>query len=437
MNRLETNLPGNLFQSILGENPAAIPLCVESTLREQLPDQAFVSTSELELAEYVRLGLATESICEHPFPSSSVSWGGPDHDALSTHYEQCLSRVQWQEHQMHVLRVGWSTDCGTQSRFWILADDERIARDFVLDVARKTNDPGQTVLVFQNGYWNRSSEMFRTIQSTSMDDLILPGAKRAEMIADFQRFLKAQSQYDALGLAWRRGAILLGPPGNGKTHFLRALVHELDVPCLYVQSLSHPYYESEQLLEKVFERARQVRPCVLIFEDLDSLIDDDNRSFFLNQLDGFEKNVGLMVVATTNHAERIDPAILDRPSRFDRKYEFTVPALHERSRFLELWKSKLAETVAWDGRCIPEIAAATEGFSFAYMKELIVSALLQWMHRELDQSGRPSDRFDKALREQVELLQSQRITGFGDFGTSNYGPNQRGTIARIARRLGW
>jgi AAA+ superfamily predicted ATPase len=437
MDGLQNKLSGNLFESILGDNAAAIPLRVEKALREQLPDRAYISTSELELTEYVRLGLATEVACEHPFPSSSVSWGGPDHDALITYYQQSLSRVQWRGQSLHVLRAGWSTDCGTQRRFWILADDANVARDFVLDVARKTNDPGQTVLVFQNGDWNRSSEMFRTIQSTSMDDLILPGAKRAEMIADFQRFLKAQSQYDALGLAWRRGAILLGPPGNGKTHFLRALVHELDVPCLYVQSLKHPYYESEQLLEKVFERARQVRPCVLIFEDLDSLIDDENRSFFLNQLDGFEKNVGLMVVATTNHAERIDPAILDRPSRFDRKYEFTVPALHERSRFLELWKSKLAGTVAWDGRCIPEIAAATEGFSFAYMKELIVSSLLQWMHGDSGPSGRPSDRFDKALREQVALLQSQRITGFGDFGISSDGPNARGALARFARRLGW
>lgn len=60
-------------------------------------------------------------------------------------------------------------------------------------------------------------------------------------------------------------------------------------------------------------------PCVLILEDLDSLINDANRSFFLNQLDGLENNDGILVIGSTNHFERLDPAITKRPSRFDRK----------------------------------------------------------------------------------------------------------------------
>lgn len=69
----------------------------------------------------------------------------------------------------------------------------------------------------------------------------------------------------------------------------------------------------------VFEKARQMSPCVVIFEDLDSLINDGNRSFFLNQLDGIEGNDGLLIIATTNHFERLDPGLSSRPSRFDRK----------------------------------------------------------------------------------------------------------------------
>jgi AAA+ superfamily predicted ATPase len=283
-----------------------------------------------------------------------------------------------------------------------------VAHEFILDVARKTNDPGKTVLVFRDGYWDRSSDMFEMVQSTSMDELILPGNQRQSMIDDFQRFLKSRAQYESLGLAWRRGAILLGPPGNGKTHFLRALVHELDVPCLYVQSLAHPYLESEQLLDKVFDRARQLRPCVLIFEDLDSLIDEDNRAYFLNQLDGFEKNQGVIIVATTNHAERIDPAILDRPSRFDRKYEFRVPCVEDRHRFLELWRDKLLGTIRWDGGSMGEAAEATEGFSFAYMKELIISSLLEWLHG--DNRSDVSRRFEEILLDQCRVLQAQRRT---------------------------
>ena len=58
---------------------------------------------------------------------------------------------------------------------------------------------------------------------------------------------------------------------------------------------------------------------MLILEDLDSLINDANRSFFLNQLDGLENNDGLLVIGSTNHYDRLDPAITKRPSRFDRK----------------------------------------------------------------------------------------------------------------------
>jgi ATP-dependent 26S proteasome regulatory subunit len=227
------------------------------------------------------------------------------------------------------------------------------------------------------------------------------------MLADFHQFLIAKDQYDALGIAWRRGAILMGPPGNGKTHFLRTLVQQLKIPCLYVQCLDHPYYTSEQLLDLVFDRARQLRPALLIFEDLDSLINEENRSFFLNQLDGFEKNTGLIVVATTNHPERIDSAILDRPSRFDRKYEFGLPSQSERQRFLYLWRDKLSKLVPWNGDAIPQLVEGSADFSYAYLKELMVSSLLRWLHGNSNPATRPP--FEQVLSEQCELLQLQRM----------------------------
>ena len=69
----------------------------------------------------------------------------------------------------------------------------------------------------------------------------------------------------------------------------------------------------------VFDKARQLAPCVLVLEDLDSLINDKNRSFFLNQLDGLQSNDGLFIIGTTNHFDRLDPGLNSRPSRFDRK----------------------------------------------------------------------------------------------------------------------
>ena len=79
------------------------------------------------------------------------------------------------------------------------------------------------------------------------------------------------------------------------------------------------YKGEEGAIADVFEKARQLAPCIMVLEDLDSLINDKNRSFFLNQIDGLVGNDGLLVLTTTNHAERLDPSLSERPSRFDRK----------------------------------------------------------------------------------------------------------------------
>ncbi|MCC6511893.1 MAG: ATP-binding protein, partial [Pirellulaceae bacterium] len=213
----------------------------------------------------------------------------------------------------------------------------------MLEVERKTHAPGNAILIFSSGRWNRSESLFQATQQASFEDLVLADDMKAAIRDDFVTFLKSEERYNRLGIAWRRGALMIGPPGNGKTHCVRALVKELAVSSLYVQSLSHPYYTADEMWQQVFDRARGLRPCVLVLEDLDALVTEENRSFFLNQLDGFEQNHGLIVLATTNHPDRIDPAIIDRPSRFDRKYHFNLPSLDERIDYLATWQNRLSD----------------------------------------------------------------------------------------------
>ena len=171
-------------------------------------------------------------------------------------------------------------------------------------------------------------------------------------------------------------------PGNGKTISIKALIHSLasrkdPVPTLYIKSLagcSNGFYS----IREIFVKARQSTPCLLIFEDLDSLISDDLKSFFLNEVDGLEDNNGLMMIGSTNYLERLDAGISKRPSRFDRKYHFALPATPERIQYCDFWRSKLAKNKGID---FPEqlstaVAEITEGFSFAYLKETFVTALL-------------------------------------------------------------
>jgi ATP-dependent 26S proteasome regulatory subunit len=136
-------------------------------------------------------------------------------------------------------------------------------------------------------------------------------------------------------------------------------------------------------------------------EDLDSLITDFNRSFFLNELDGFANNDGLCILATTNHPELLDPAIIERPSRFDRKYHFTLPAAPERERYVRQWFSQRAEQARPTDETLAKVAAECEGFSFAYLKELCMSSVMQWI--EAPDTHSP----DQVLRGQLKLLRAQ------------------------------
>lgn len=405
-------LPHDFLADAFQSKPGDLGLAIEHALVQIAGDLVVVGAQSLALKQYEGLGLCESQLVEHPRPILQRYWGGEDHDALFDEFHQSLRQVQWNGKTLYVLRASWETTCGKHYQHWTIAKSKELADEFILDVARKTNDPGEAMLVFSNGGWDRSPQLYQAVQKSGFDDLILDEGLKSAIREDFAQFLGAQQQYKDLGLAWRRGALLIGPPGNGKTHCVRALVKELAVPSLYVQSLQHQYFQSEQLLQSVFERARELRPCVLIFEDLDALVDERNQSFFLNQLDGFEKNDGLVVLATTNHPERIDSAIIDRPSRFDRKYHFDLPAVERREEFLLDWQQRLADRVTWSTESVQQLAEDTDGFSFAYLKELVVSGLLNWLAQESANDSTMS--FDQRLAAQQKLLRSQMATGNAD-----------------------
>jgi AAA+ superfamily predicted ATPase len=195
--------------------------------------------------------------------------------------------------------------------------------------------------------------------------------------------------------------LFYGPPGNGKTHFLKALLHEVGKPCLYVKSIQGTYNGGHEAIRRIFTRARRIAPCFLVFEDLETIVTDENRSFFLNELDGFAENSGIVTLATTNFPERIDPAIVDRPSRFDRKYLFDLPALEERTRYLARWSDGLVPEMQLGTTALRRAGEKTAGFSFAYLKELCLSALMRWI--DLATPG----SMDSIVEKQISVLDDQ------------------------------
>lgn len=395
----------NFYLDVLKDNTAGIPVYAESLIRQHWPDKWVHASNSLDIEEYRRLGYCKLSVASTPRPDSFLYWGGEEFDRLYESYKQATWEVEWNEHQLQVVQLKWESACGRGNRDWVIADTDSVAREFILDVERKTNDPNQSILVFSNGYWARSRSLYATIQKSSFDDLILTGQMKESIRSEFKQFLDSEERYGQLNISWRRGALFIGPPGNGKTHCVRALVKDLGVPIFYVQSLSHNRFTSEQLWQQVFQRARKLRPCVLVLEDLDSLVNDGNRSFFLNQLDGFEQNHGMIILATTNHPEQIDTAIVDRPSRFDRKYHFDLPATNERRLYLDSWLKKLSDETGWQETEIGAVVDATSDFSFSYLKELVISSVMQWMQKP------DSATFLSVILDEAANLKQQMKTG--------------------------
>jgi ATP-dependent 26S proteasome regulatory subunit len=108
-------------------------------------------------------------------------------------------------------------------------------------------------------------------------------------------------------------------------------------------------------------------------------------------------------LATTNHPDRIDSAIIDRPSRFDRKYHFRLPSTAERHDFLAAWQQKLTSETGWQAAEVEPIADQTVGFSFAYLKEMVVSTVMKWLQST-------EEPFANAVKSQAELLRKQMKT---------------------------
>jgi SpoVK/Ycf46/Vps4 family AAA+-type ATPase len=195
----------------------------------------------------------------------------------------------------------------------------------------------------------------------------------------------------------------------------------MNQPCLYVKSFHVEHRPDEDSIRTVFDRARKSAPCILVLEDLDSLLTTQNRSFFLNELDGFAANIGIVTLATTNHPERLDPSILDRPSRFDRKYPFDLPEQAERREYIAMWNTGLQEALRIADATVIRLSKATEGFSFAYLKELFLSSMMRWIaHPE-------QGNMEQTLISQVDVLREQMlspVTQAAEAESKNVGENK-------------
>lgn len=204
-------------------------------------------------------------------------------------------------------------------------------------------------------------------QRIETDSLLeLPDDSSAKIIQEFRDFWKLGPEFRKRGFLCKRGFLLYGPPGSGKTSCLQILVkriaEELDGIAFV---LDHPQTAAQGL--QMLRHIEPKRPLIVIMEDLDALIEKWGENEYLALLDGEAQVDNVVFVGTTNYPERLDPRFTDRPSRFDTIRLIGMPTAAARRRYLEVKEPGLTpdELNEWVRR--------SDGFSIAHLKELIIA----------------------------------------------------------------
>jgi len=209
-----------------------------------------------------------------------------------------------------------------------------------------------------------------------------------EELEEIVEFLRDPQKFSRLGGKIPKGALLVGPPGTGKTLLARAIAGEAGVPFFTISGSD--FVEmfvgvGASRVRDMFEQAKKNAPCIVFIDEIDAVGrhrgagyggGNDEREQTLNQLlvemDGFEANEGVIIIAATNRPDVLDPALL-RPGRFDRQVQVTNPDIKGREKILGVHARRVPLAADVDLRII---ARGTPGFSGADLANLVNEAAL-------------------------------------------------------------
>jgi AAA+ superfamily predicted ATPase len=275
-----------------------------------------------------------------------------------------------------------------------------------------------------------SEPSFLTVPEVALDDVVFEPDVWAAIRQQVLDFVEMEQAFRAVRLPFRRGVILAGPPGVGKTLLFRALTHRLIGRCtvLWLTARAVP---DAAAVTRVFELARSLAPTLMLWEDVDLTVRDRNAGNaavlgeLLAQLDGPASSDGVIACASTNDPSVLDEALSARPSRFDRIVAVGPPCEAGRARMLERFVADIPHVsadLAWVAREAVDMTGAD-------LRELVIVAFSEAQRESADRST-PAEltthHFGLALRQMAEASAVARRAGVR---------RARGSAARL--RLGF
>ncbi len=209
-------------------------------------------------------------------------------------------------------------------------------------------------------------------QDLKTDDLlVLPEKNSENIIREFERFWTLEEQFKNFGYLYKRGFLLWGLPGSGKTSLINLMMKTIiEKHNGIIIVIEDPDMASGCL--SMVRKNEPSRPLITILEDLDALVERHGEAGYLNLLDGSEQINNVIHVGTTNYPQRLDKRFVDRPSRFDTVVKIGMPGWDAREAYFK-YKFAGKNIPWWNDAELERWTKLSQGFSIAHLREMIIS----------------------------------------------------------------